>query len=339
MVNRRLLPFLALLLACDPAGDDRPWFVDAPRLLAVRSEPAEAPPGGTVQLTAFTLGPFGPTGDALRWGRCARRKPLTELGPVDPACLREQPEAWIPLGEAPGVPLSLPPDACRLFGPDRPDPKPGEPAGRPVDPDTSGGYYQPFAVALGSAPSAGFTRLRCDLSGATQQAVISFGRLYRPNENPAIEAFSLTSGGVTQEASPGGEALAVPRGQPIAVQVRWRACPSTPVCGDGVCSPGEDIAACLEDCQPLRGCSGAEPYALYDPSSQQVTVTREALRVSWYATGGAFASGATGPATPEDTSAANSWTAPTAPGDGWLAAVLRDERGGVGFRAIRVRVE
>lgn len=334
-----LLALLVLLAACDPEADDQPWRVASPRLLAVLAEPAEAPPGAAVQLDAFVLGPEGPAAASLRWGRCARRKPLTELGPADPACLREEPGAWIPLGEGPGASLSLPPDACRLFGPDRPDPKPGEPAGRPVDPDTSGGYYLPFSVHLDRSRSAGFARLRCDLSGATQQAVISFGKLYRPNQNPAIRGLAVALDQTILETPADPDPLVLPRGRAVAIQARWDTCPATPVCGDGVCSPGEEIGECIEDCQPLRGCSGAEFFALYDPSNQQVSVRQEALRVSWFATGGTLNDSATAPATPTTPSAVTSWITPDAPGEFWLAAVLRDERGGAGVRTLRVRVE
>ncbi|RYE89948.1 MAG: hypothetical protein EOO75_10955, partial [Myxococcales bacterium] len=146
---------LALLASCDPGADEQRWRVDEARLLAVVSEPAEVGAGSSVVVSPVALGPAGPVTDGVSWGRCVRRKPLTELGPVDPGCMRNAPGAVEPLGASPTAALTLPTDACRLFGPDRPDPKPGEPAGRPVDPDLSGGYYAPLRAALGAEQAAG----------------------------------------------------------------------------------------------------------------------------------------------------------------------------------------
>lgn len=336
MVNlRRLWPLSSLVLACEPAPDDAPWFVDAPRILAVSSEPAEAPPGSAVQLTAFALGPAGPIAAPVRWGRCLQRKPLTELGPADPGCLLQRPGAWDFLGEGPSVSFSVPADACRLFGPERPEPKPGEPAGRPVDPDPSGGYYAPVALSFEGASALASVRLPCGLSGASQQAVITFGKQFRPNQNPAIRALRFFFNGATTEAPEQGDALPVPRGTSVVVSAWWDECPEVPACGDGVCSPEEEVSACAEDCQPLRGCSGAERYALYNPATQMVGLQREVLRSSWYATGGSLAEGTTAGLD----HATNAWQAPSTPGEVWVAVVLRDDRGGSAVRATKLRIE
>lgn len=341
MVTRRLAAALALVAACDPGADDREFLVASPRLLAVAAEPAEAPPGASVRLSAIALGPSGPAADLVGWGRCSRRKPLTDLGPVDPGCMLGAPAALVPLGDGPTADLTVPPDACRLFGPDRPDPKPGEPAGRPVDPDPSGGYYLPLRVALTPQVSAAFLRLKCDLDGATQEAVLAFAKNYRPNQNPALDALTLLVDGAPLPTPAGDDPVEVPSGRPLTIEARWPACPAAgsplaPTCGDGVCSPGEEIAACADDCQPLRGCAGAEEFAVYDPATQQVSLRREELRASWYATAGTLRDDATGATLDRGTS--NLWTPPATPGDAWLAVVLRDSRGGAGHRFLHVRV-
>ncbi len=66
---------------------------------------------------------------------------------------------------------------------------------------------------------------------------------------------------------------------------------------------------------------------------------RESLRVSWFATGGAFAHDVTGRAqTDTETFTQNVWTAPESPGPVYLWAVLRDDRGGVDFAAAEIDV-
>ena len=77
-------------------------------------------------------------------------------------------------------------------------------------------------------------------------------------------------------------------------------------------------------------------YAHYDPSTQQVSRRREQMRVSWFATAGTLDSAATGPASDEDVTASNRWVTPSTPGEVWLGLVLRDDRGGVGARHVRV---
>jgi hypothetical protein len=76
-----------------------------------------------------------------------------------------------------------------------------------------------------------------------------------------------------------------------------------------------------------------------DVASQSLVAEREWLRVSWFATDGAFAESATGraagdPATTTD----DSWTAPSQPGPLHLWIVLRDARGGVDFQASDIQV-
>ena len=83
--------------------------------------------------------------------------------------------------------------------------------------------------------------------------------------------------------------------------------------------------------------------AYYDPLAQTVSMQREALTVSWFATSGAFESDQTGRAASDlETSTDNGWTAPsTAPMNGgavlvWV--VLRDDRGGVAWQRYRITV-
>ena len=75
---------LALLAACIPDLPRDQGLVTAPRVLAVRAVPAEAPPGARVELSALVA---GAPADGLEWALCVARKPLTELGPVAQECI------------------------------------------------------------------------------------------------------------------------------------------------------------------------------------------------------------------------------------------------------------
>ena len=67
-----------------------------------------------------------------------------------------------------------------------------------------------------------------------------------------------------------------------------------------------------------------------------MVTSREALRASWFATDGAWATPRTGPDGGDES--ANEWLAPATPGTVRAWVVLRDDRGGADWRAFRVRV-
>ena len=68
---------------------------------------------------------------------------------------------------------------------------------------------------------------------------------------------------------------------------------------------------------------------------------REEMRVSWFATAGAFRDGRTGrtEAEADEIETENVWTAPEQPGEVVLWVVLRDDRGGVTWQSYRMQVE
>ncbi|HEY0192457.1 MAG TPA: hypothetical protein VGC42_15160 [Kofleriaceae bacterium] len=84
--------------------------------------------------------------------------------------------------------------------------------------------------------------------------------------------------------------------------------------------------------------AAAEPYLFYDLTSQTLVTRREAMRLSWFATGGALAVdasavGETDPATTVSTT----WHTPAAgPATLWL--VLRDSRGGLAVQTVQVDI-
>jgi hypothetical protein len=82
-----------------------------------------------------------------------------------------------------------------------------------------------------------------------------------------------------------------------------------------------------------------ETYLYYNPRSQTLVTRREAMRLSWFATGGALAVDASAvDETDPATSVSTTWHTPGAgPATLWL--VLRDSRGGIASQAVHVEVE
>ncbi len=347
VLTRALAPLsLALLLgACRPDFDRGPSLVEGPRVLALSSTPAEARPGEPVTYAALLVDQSG-TRDDVRseWAFCNERKPLTELGPVAPACLVPSGPSLTLLGAGPSAAGALPPEGCRVFGPDPPQAKPGETAGRPVDPDPSGGYYQPLRLLYGinggsERYALGGTRLLCGLAGANQATAAEFGRRYRRNANPALTSLrALAPDGSAVAISPPSEPISwrVAPGTSVRLVAAWPTCPATDACGDGTCGLDETAADCPADCTTPTGCQGAERYLYLDPETRSLAERRETLRVAWFSPAGRFDDDATG-ASAEGESA-NGWVAPEAPGTVPLWVVIRDDRGGVGFASYRVEV-
>lgn len=311
-----ILTFAALgcaLTGCVPELLDETARVTSARVVAVRATPAESAEGENVTLDALVVGPVVSAPVALDWSLCLDRKPLSELGPVSPRCLASpMPGAEIaePLDPAPPVVATLPADACELFGPERPEPKPGQPSGRPVDPDVTGGFYQPVLAWIGGESVLGGVRLSCPLTGASPETTREFNASYHFNTNPAplaLEAVQADGSSATLGQVP----VAVSPGALVTLALR--------------------VPACAEDAET---CGGAEQYVVYDALTQTVLPRREALVVSWYATDGTFAEPRSEPSAASDggeASAANAFTSPTRTGAVEIWAVLRDDRGGVGW--------
>ncbi len=295
--------FGATIAACDDPLVDYSSTVAAPRVLAVRVEPAEAAPGEIVSVTALIAGPSGTLTDARpRWGLCNERKPLADPGPVSPLCARNE-GILAPVGEGLAVSVTLPKDACRLFGPDRPPPKDGEPAGRPVDPDPTGGFYQPLFLqgAPLAEPTLAELRVVCGIGAAPQAEIVGFGQRYKRNTNP-------TPGEIVAPPT-------LPAGQRGILRIGWPDCPSTDSCG------------------------GPELYTVYDPESRTLGERRETMRVSWFATRGTFDVPRTGASDgPGVFGSTNGFTVPDEPGPLTIWVVVRDDRGGVGYREITLPV-
>jgi hypothetical protein len=343
-------------VGCTPAFSERPSVITGYRVLAVQSEPAEwqrildpdtnqARPASYRALVTTPLGTV--TDAALEWTFCTLPKPLTELNDVNIACFQNDPAFTVPLGQGPGVQGAVPETACRNFGPDIPENE----SYRPADPDVTGGYYQPLRVLYRPTPDVlvptfAKVRIRCGLAGASQEQVARFNRAYHANTNPRIATLEADGRALTPlEVDPNAAPLEVRPGASVVLRVTWPACPRVDACGDGVCGPTETREAgegqCGADCDAPRACGGAERFLAFNAETRQLEEQREVMRVSWFTTsgGGTVADDRTGrDASDASTFSEDTYTAPEQPGLFTVWAVLRDNRGGVTWSSVRVRV-
>ncbi len=343
LLRSRAVRSIAVLLAllaggCKPDLSGRSSQITGTRVLAVQSTPAEVETQDAVTYDALVVDPSGEVAaPGLDWAYCALRKPLDELDSVNPACLQASGDGIVELGAGATASGTIPRDACRNFGPDVPSASPGQPQGRPVDPDPTGGYYQPLRVLLsagdGVAPVIGTTRVACGLASASASDSAVFRARYHPNQNPSVLSVTSAASGGAPLGEDDADATPVTAGAAITLTVSWPDCPASDACGDGVCGADESKATCSADCTTPVGCGGAERYVYYDLEQRAVTVVRESMRVSWFTTGGAFASDRTGrEGSDTATTTSDVLTLPPDPGlvHGWV--VLRDDRGGVGWK-------
>lgn len=293
-----LVVVVAGAAACKPDFGERLSEVGETRVLAVRADPPEAAPGADrVTYTLLVASPEGTVdAPAASFAFCATPKLLTENGAVSAACLKG---GVAPIGDARGsIDAVVPADACFTFGPETKSQDQ-----RPRDADVTGGYYQPVRATV-SAPGGpivtfGFERIRCKLANAPADAAEAFARDYRPNQNPTLLPLTawIDDAPVALDA--------IPRGARVTLRASWRP----------------------ED---------AERFVAFDPRAQAVVPRRESMRVSWFATAGAFEHDRTGrDEDDEATSTDDAWTAPDADA-ATIWVVLRDARGGVAFAASEI---
>jgi hypothetical protein len=333
----RCLGSLVTLSGCVPLLDDLTPYVEDRRILAVQAEPAEAVPGTAVSLRALVADQNGAIDDApIVWGVCIAPRPLAELGPVAPECLDPTSDTWLPAGTGMETTAVTSSDACARFGPNPPPPIDDEPPGRPVDPDITGGFYQPATAALDDQLVLVSLRLRCGIANVAQETFIAWNQGYRSNENPASPMLTVNRDGQQRPLEP---LEVVAPGEELTLGASWPDCPTTGVCGDGICSHDETSADCPDDCSTPRGCAGPETYLVYDPDLDELITRREAVSATWFTTGGILAEARNGRSGADGrTSVDNVWTAPEQVGEVWIAVAVRDERGGVAYASQRIDV-
>jgi hypothetical protein len=355
--HRHLVGLSLALVACMPDFETDLSALREPRVLALMATPAEAREGQSTTLRALVAAPEGTPSPDVDFRLCLARKPLTELGPVSPDCLRLDASELEPesggsdgtategtgavqlLGRGLEVAATLPRDACKRFGPLRPPPQEGAPTGRPVDPDTTGGFYQPFVARLGQTLSIGSVRIDCDLATASRDSSGSYREQYRPNENPVLSGVELENEPLPLDDMQAPREVHV--GDELALVASWDDCPTVSTCGDGFCTANEDRVSCVDDCAVPRGCGGSERYVWYDAERRRVEPRREAITVAWYASRGRFREEQTGLDESEAEGGrrtANHWRVGNEVGSATLWLVVRDSRGGQSWRSLRFSV-
>ncbi|HZS35302.1 MAG TPA: hypothetical protein VFF06_00670 [Polyangia bacterium] len=282
--------------ACKPDFGTPLSLVSAPRILALRADPAEAAPGDAVAWRALVAAPDGTiAAPALDWSWCAAQTPASSDNVVADACL-DRGGAYLAQAAA-MVSAAIPDDACRLFGSDLPPQTAGQPPERPRDPDATGGYYQPLRADLAGASAVALERIRCNLAGASAELAADFRARYTPNRNPTLLPLAAAVAGQPAALDQ------IPAGSTVTLTAAWT--PDSP-----------------------------ESYPVFDVLAQALVDHREAMRVSWFAASGALADERTGrDETDLALSTSTTWIAPPAPGVAHLWIVLRDSRGGLDFAA------
>jgi hypothetical protein len=360
MVKRASIWLRAALIlpctaACTPAFSDRSSAVGGPRVLAVQSTPAEASPSDSVSYRILVVDEHGTIAKPeVSWSYCTQPKPTNELNDVATACF-DGGDVVMPLGKGASPTGQMPINACAQFGPDVPEPSASssgsgsalvQTQGRPTDPDSTGGYYQPVILQVTAdqveIPTLAETRITCGLAGSTSAQFEAYNDQTRVNENPQLLSVTLPNqADAVLTADDAATPLAVSASDTLTLRATWPACPVTPVCGDGICSPGETIQDCPDDCTTPKGCGGSESYAYLDPENHVLTSRHESMRVSWFATAGSFESDHTGNVEADFalTSSDDTWTAPRQSGPVFLWVVLRDDRGGSDWQSFRMDVQ
>ena len=297
--KRLILSIAGLCLGCVPDLGVPSSLIQSPRVLAVRSEPAEATPGETVHLMLYAADPAGPVVAAtVDWAWCSAPKPPVENNVISERCLGDL-ATPLPSHEL-SIITQVPSDACALFGPELPPQGPGEPALRPRDPDGPGGYYQPVRVRVSDQTAIGLIRIRCGLVGATPSVAAEFRRTYVANQNP--EATTLTA--TLNESTVSLSAIPVGREVTLHLTLSERA---------------------------------SERFVLFDPVEQKLKLAVERPAVSWLSSQGRFRLATT--TAVDETEIRTKWLAPQQSGAVRIWTVLRDDRGGVTVLSHIVDVE
>lgn len=173
------------------------------------------------------------------------------------------------------------------------------PGFRPRDADGTGGYYQPVRATVADMDLVGFGLTRIQCNLPTAPPLVAAD--YR---NEYVRNVNPSLSGLDID---GDAAATAPADTDVVLTASW------PV-------------------------DAAETFVYFDPPSQTLVDRREALRVSWFATGGTLAVDASAVAERDDaTAASTTWHTPAA-GAATLWVVLRDSRGGIATAAVDVDV-
>ncbi len=306
LLFRALLLMLALT-GCLPEPGEPPSLLQSTRVLAVRSEPAEALPGQpvTLRLLLAAVAPVAPGTEDLEWAFCTAPKPPVDFNVISDSCLSDGAQV---VGRGLGPALAvLPADGCARFGPELPPARAGDPPARPREPDSTGGYYQPVRARIAGQTAIGLLRIQCGPAGVTAELAAAYRARYLPNRSPQLLRIDLS------DAADGTALLAEALPRSRAVQLRAR------------------FSADSAERFPIVA---TQPQTL----SQLLIDQTESLQAAWFATFGSFALGHTA-APPGHAEVESTWSLPAQPATGTLWVVLRDSRGGLDWMELPVQVK
>lgn len=315
---KRIVVLLLLSAAADGCKPDLGTpqsLIIGPTILAIRGTPPEAAEGGMATYDALTVDVTGTVAaPEINWAQCLEPNPPANGNDVSNACLTIPDDTTAP---APTFSAALATNACTLFGPDAPPPMKGQPPMRPADPDTTGGFYQPVRATWQSdaGPLLAFAlqRITCRLANAPTDIAAMYATNYVANKNPALADLVLDPAGAMTTLYAAGQTVApqtatISAGQKVTLQADFSA-------------------------------DAAETFLVWNVLTLTLDTQRESLRLSWFATGGAFEHDATGRSQTEmEPFTQNVWTAPMTPGPVYFWVVLRDDRGGIDFAAAKIDV-
>ncbi|HEX3903284.1 MAG TPA: hypothetical protein VH853_10580 [Polyangia bacterium] len=312
-----LLCLSAIVAGCKPDLGAPQSLITGPTILAIRGVPPEAAENAMVSYDALTVDTHGTIDSPqIGWAQCLIPDPPANVNDVSTGCLAIPDDA----GPSPTFTAAIPMSACTLFGPETPPPVKGQPPTRPADPDTTGGYYQPVRATWQSdaGPELAFAleRVTCRLANAPVEVAADYAANYLPNDNPTVADVVLDPAGIDTPLFTAAAAGQAATGQAGSV------------------AAGE-VVTLQTDFSP----DSAETFLVWNVVTLTLDMQRESLRLSWYATAGAFEHDVTGRGQTEaETFTQNVWTAPTTPGPVFFWMVLRDDRGGVDFAPVEIDV-
>jgi len=167
--------------------------------LAVGSSPAEALPGDDVEYRILVVDDAGTVASpGVRWSYCNQPKPTNELNDVASACFGDNPTLSF-LRQGHLADRDLAGDRLRAIWPRRAAPtdnssgggssSSAQLTGRPTDPDSTDGYYQPVILQVTAdqeqIPTLAETRITCGLAGSTGEQFEAFGKLTKSKRKSA----------------------------------------------------------------------------------------------------------------------------------------------------------
>lgn len=296
---------LLLAVGCVPSVDEDPSLTYDGQVLALQFEPAEAAPKDASSVTALVASNEDGGATNVRFDLCLARKALSDLGPVSPECISPKTgsDSVINLGRGTNVEFDVPEDACRLFGPQRPSAEPGQPPGRPVDPDATGGFYQPVVARAADAVLGGL-RLDCGLPGGSQAQVAEYNKQYTANTNPTLTSLEVRVGSGSWTTVSANDTISVTRGNRLSFRSKW---------------------------------SKPETYLLLDSESRSLESTKETYLATFYGSAGGLPEHRK--LLDKNHSVTSAWQTAEGVDSATFWIVVRDGRGGVGFAQFEVEVD